>query len=58
MPFCGVGVLEALTGTSSGVNDPFIMDVGSSKWQELQPHQNNAIREAEAVLEIALLKLN
>ena len=56
VPFCGVAVLEALLGESSGVQDPFIMDVGSSQWQELQPHQAAAVDRAAENLKIALLK--
>ena len=55
VPFCGVAVLEALTGAESGVVDPFQADVGSASFIALQPGQDRAVRAAEANLAIALL---
>lgn len=55
VPFCGLAVLEALSGLPSGVQDPFIADVGSPAWQALQPHQAAAVEKAAANLAIALV---
>ena len=55
VPFCGVAVVEALLGELSDVVDPFIEDVGSKKWMQLQPHQAAAVERAAANLKIALL---
>jgi acetoin utilization deacetylase AcuC-like enzyme len=56
VPYCGVAVLEALSGSSSGINDPFIADVGSPEWQVLQPHQEKAVSRAAENLSLALIK--
>ena len=56
VPFCGVAVLEAMNGASSGVHDPFEADVGGNpKVLELQPHQKAAVDCAAANLRLALL---
>lgn len=55
VPYCGLAVLEALTGVKSGIHDPFIADVGSPEWQALQAHQDAAIAAAEANLKLALV---
>lgn len=56
VPFCGVAVLEELVGGKSGVEDPYIMDVGSSKWTKVcLPHQAEEITKAAATLKLALL---
>lgn len=55
VPFCGVAVLEAMTGAASGVTDPFQADVGgSAAVLELQPHQRAAVDRAAENLAIAL----
>ena len=56
VPFCGARVLEAMTGVKSDVVDPFIADVGSFRWRQLQPHQEAAVTAAAAVLRVALIK--
>lgn len=56
VPYCGLAVVEELSGYKTTVVDPFIDDVGSAAWQALQPHQDKAIAAAEANLAIALLK--
>ena len=38
VPFCGLAVIESLSGESSGVEDPFA-NVAELPYQELQPHQ-------------------
>ena len=55
VPFCGVAVLEELCGGRSGVEDPFILDVGAPKWLACLPHQADAIAAAAKNLAIALV---
>jgi hypothetical protein len=51
-----MAVLEELVGGKSGVEDPYIMDVGSSKWTKVcLPHQAEEITKAAATLKLALL---
>jgi len=56
VPFCGVAVLEAMSGISSHVIDPFRADVGPEKYLSLQPHQKESIDTAALNLNIALIK--
>lgn len=56
VPFCGLAVLEELSGVASGVQDPFVADVGSPDWQACQPHQAAAVDRAAENLKLALLK--
>jgi acetoin utilization deacetylase AcuC-like enzyme len=44
VPFCGIAIIEALSGEESGVIDPFAKH--ESAWQELQPNQEEAINKA------------
>lgn len=50
VPFCGLAVLEELSGSSTGVVDPFLGFFAGVGGQELQPHQDAVIRAAEAHL--------
>ena len=50
VPFCGLAVIEALSGLSAGVEDPFAY-LGEIPGQELQPHQEEAIAAAAANVE-------
>jgi acetoin utilization deacetylase AcuC-like enzyme len=50
VPFCGLAVLEELSGISTGVVDPFLDFFMAMGGQELQPHQDAAIRAVEARL--------
>ena len=45
VPFCGVAIIEALSGEESGVVDPFAKY--ESSWQQLQPDQEAAISRAQ-----------
>jgi acetoin utilization deacetylase AcuC-like enzyme len=56
VPFCGVSVLENMSGVDSGVFDPFREDVGGKKQLLLQSHQKEYIDRAASNLEIALIK--
>jgi acetoin utilization deacetylase AcuC-like enzyme len=50
VPFCGLAVVEELSGIRSGVDDPFLPIFEGIGGQELQPHQDAAIAAAEANL--------
>lgn len=39
MPFCGLAVVEALSGIKTEVKDPYLTEVNGWAYQELQPHQ-------------------
>ncbi len=51
VPFCGVAVMEELLGTEQRVEDPFTAVFSGMAYMDLQPHQDEAIRRAEANLE-------
>jgi acetoin utilization deacetylase AcuC-like enzyme len=46
VPFCGLAVIETLSGHSSGVEDPFLGGYAALPFQEIQPHQAAAIEAA------------
>lgn len=46
VPFCGVAVMEAMTGIDSGVADPFIDFPQTCTFQDIQAHQRAAIDAA------------
>jgi len=50
VPFCGLAVVEELSGIASGVEDPFLPIFEGLGGQELQPHQEAAVAAAEANL--------
>ena len=50
VPYCGLAVLEQLSGIRTGVEDPFQPVLGDYGQQDLQPHQSTAIAAAEALL--------
>jgi acetoin utilization deacetylase AcuC-like enzyme len=54
-PFCGLAVLEELSGVSTGVEDPFLPIFEGYGYQELQPHQEAVIAAAEAAWSSALV---
>jgi acetoin utilization deacetylase AcuC-like enzyme len=47
VPFCGLAVLEELSGVKTAVDDPMAASVASVGGQDLQPHQDEIIRRAE-----------
>jgi acetoin utilization deacetylase AcuC-like enzyme len=49
-PFCGLAIVEELSGVATGVEDPFLPFLAGMSGQDLQPHQEEAIRAAEALL--------
>jgi acetoin utilization deacetylase AcuC-like enzyme len=50
VPFCGVAVLEALTGERR-VEDPFLSDLVDRPGQQLQPAQRAAVERAAALVD-------
>ncbi|MFV0275641.1 MAG: class II histone deacetylase [Parahaliea sp.] len=50
VPFFGLAVMEALSGISTGVVDPFLEMAAALGGQELQPHQSAEIAAAEELL--------
>jgi acetoin utilization deacetylase AcuC-like enzyme len=57
VPFCGLAVLEELTGIPSGVSDPFAPEIAGLGEQELQPHQEARIKECETLVETLRMAL-
>ena len=49
VPFCGLAVVEAMAGISTGVDDPFDPIFSGFAGQDLQPHQNEVIEAAAAL---------
>ncbi|MBL8046644.1 MAG: class II histone deacetylase [Anaerolineales bacterium] len=50
VPFCGLAVMEELSGASSGITDPFLHVCDNAGGQTLQPHQAAMLAEAETHL--------
>ena len=46
VPFCGLAVLEELSGVKTGVDDAMAARAATAGGQELQPHQDEIIRRA------------
>ncbi len=51
VPFCGLAVLEALSGRETGVEDPFGASFDASPAHPLQPWQDEVVAQAEAIAE-------
>lgn len=51
VPFCGLATLEAMSGISTGVVDPFLPIFNGMAGQDTQPHQRAVIDQAEALVE-------
>eukprot|EP01137_Pigoraptor_chileana_P028494 Opistho-2@12517 len=50
-PFCGVRVIEALTGTKTNVVDPFQLEIEAYAYQnDILPHQELVIHKAETIV--------
>lgn len=47
VPFCGLAVMEALSGLKTGVEDPYLEAYEKLPGQELQPHQDALIIKCE-----------
>jgi len=50
VPFCGLAIMEELSGVRTEIVDPFLESAQSWGYQELQPHQATAIDLAAALL--------
>ena len=55
VPFCGLAVMEELSGEETGTVDPFLEFFTNMGYQDLQPHQEAAIRVAAENLRLALV---
>jgi acetoin utilization deacetylase AcuC-like enzyme len=51
VPFCGLAVMEELSGKKSIAGDPFAAHIAASSGQELQPHQQSALDDARALVD-------
>jgi len=51
VPFFGLAVIEQLAGIGSGMTDPFLPIIEKYPFQDLQPHQDALLRQAEKLVE-------
>jgi hypothetical protein len=51
VPFFAHAVIETLAEENMGIKDPFQAIIGNLGQQELQPHQDNLIKEVELLLQ-------
>ncbi|UDL94582.1 class II histone deacetylase [Lichenihabitans sp. PAMC28606] len=51
VPYCGLAVMEAMSGIKTPIYDPFMVSFCDYPGQELLPHQEAAITRAEALLD-------
>jgi hypothetical protein len=47
VPFCGLAVMDELSGVKTAINDPMAGRAASMGGQDPQPHQDEIIRRAE-----------
>lgn len=47
VPYCGLAVLEELSGIKTAIDDPFLAEYGNYPGQELRPWQAEAVARAE-----------
>jgi acetoin utilization deacetylase AcuC-like enzyme len=52
VPFCGLAIIEALSGIESGVEDPMLSLVRAQGGDELEPHEDAAIARCEPLVEL------
>jgi acetoin utilization deacetylase AcuC-like enzyme len=57
VPFCGLAVVEELCGVLSSVKDPWMREVEGWGYQALQTHQDEAVKRAEAALQLLKSKV-
>jgi acetoin utilization deacetylase AcuC-like enzyme len=50
VPYCGLAVMEQLSGIRTKIDDPFFPNFKGYPGQELQPHQETAIAAAAEAL--------
>jgi hypothetical protein len=51
VPFCGLAILEQLSGIRTHCADPFLGVLQRGPGEVLQPHQDAAVARAEALVE-------
>ena len=51
MPYMGLAVLEELSGIKTDIDDPLLEVFEQIGGQDLQPHQDAVIRQAESLLD-------
>ena len=51
VPFCGLAIVEELSGLSSGVEDPMLGFISAQGGNELAPHEDDAIKLCEPLVE-------
>jgi acetoin utilization deacetylase AcuC-like enzyme len=56
VPFCGLAVIEELSGKKMNIIDPFVEEIHSYGYQTLQKHQEEIILKVEKLLHQYLLK--
>src|ERR1700704_3862457 len=47
VPYCGLAILEEMAGVRTGLADPLLALLAAFGGQEIQPHQEAVVREAE-----------
>ena len=52
VPFCGLAIVEALSGIESGVEDPMLGLLRAQGGDELEPHEDAAIALCEPLVEL------
>jgi acetoin utilization deacetylase AcuC-like enzyme len=50
VPYCGLAVMEQLSGIRTAIEDPFLPEFTGFPGQELQPHQQEAVTAASTLL--------
>jgi acetoin utilization deacetylase AcuC-like enzyme len=50
VPFCGLAVLEQMSGIRTPVDDPYLPLIAGNAGQDLQPHQATLIDQAAALV--------
>ena len=51
VPYCGLAIIEELSGLSSGVEDPMLEFLRAQGGDELAPHEDAAIARCEPLVE-------
>jgi acetoin utilization deacetylase AcuC-like enzyme len=51
VPFCGLAIVEELSGLSSGVEDPMLGFIAAQGGNDLAPHEDDAIKLCEPLVE-------
>jgi hypothetical protein len=50
VPFCGLAVLEQMSGIRTAVEDPYCALIAGNGGQALQPHQQAVVDQAAALV--------